>query len=130
MEAKVIFDNVTSPEVRVKTKLTLSGRIQRSSTPAAVLLPPVAMISIQTSHIPDNLKNGFFYRALESQDNPSDHIEVPAKCFYLLENEASNIEDFAQILNVMTYWGLNVIPQVAMGFCFKNELASWGQIGR
>ena len=83
------------------------------------------MISIQISQIPDHLKNGFFYRALESQDNPSDRIEVPAKCFRLLENEASNIEDFTQMLHVMTFWGLDTIPQDAMEFCFRNELATW-----
>lgn len=83
------------------------------------------MISIQVSAIPEHLRNGFFYRSLESQDNSDECIEVPAKCFRLDENEAHSVEDFIQELQVMTFWGLDVISQKVMSFCFKNELTVW-----
>lgn len=83
------------------------------------------MIAVKHSDIPEFLRNGDFYRSLSTEDN-EEEIFVPEDSFKF-EDSAQNVEEFAQLLRAMLFWGIKSIPIGVIDFCYKQPFAEWGQ---
>lgn len=83
------------------------------------------MISVKYSDIPLYLQSGEFYRSLSSEDN-DEEIFVPEDSFKATD-VANSVEEFAQLLRTLLFWGLSTIPVGVIDFCNKQLFAVWGQ---
>lgn len=84
------------------------------------------MLSVIYSHIPDYLHGSGFYQALDSND-PDDVIQIPAD-FYKADDSVASIEDFAQLLRVMSYWVITEIPVPILHYCNGNDFYDWENV--
>ena len=86
-----------------------------------------AMIQIKYSNIPLWLHDSEFYYNL-SGDEPNSIIAVPAACYRETSDSVTTVDDLADILNVMRFWGLKEIPQCVFVFCHKNDASIWNPV--
>lgn len=74
--------------------------------------------------IPSYLHAGEFYRNLDNTD-PESIIPIPTDRFHADGNEAANVEEFRQLLRVMTFWMLDSIPLGVLNFCEQQAVDVW-----
>lgn len=78
------------------------------------------MITISYSDIPSYLHGGSFYRALNAEEQEGE-IQVPEEC-YCLNNSVSASEDFAKLLRITAFWGLDRLPETLIKCCDDDTL--------
>lgn len=82
------------------------------------------MISVKYSDIPQYLHCSDFYQALNPEDSEED-ILVPEDSFKY-EDSANNIEEFAQLIRAVRFWGIKNIPVGICDFCLIEPFLVWG----
>ena len=73
------------------------------------------MISIKNSQVPNFLRGGSFYNALSSEEEDSE-IQIPEPCYAHAET-IETLDDFAKLLKVTAFWGLDTIPTSMIEYC-------------
>ena len=81
------------------------------------------MISVEVDIISKFLREGSFYKALDTEE-PQSQISVPVNC-YVDKDDVNNLADFARMLDVMSFWGLDKIPLSLLVFCGQTESDVW-----
>ena len=81
------------------------------------------MISVEVDRIPEFLREGSFYKALDKDEQQS-QISVPANC-YVDKEDMNDLAEFARMLDVMSFWGLYKIPLSLLVFCGQTESDVW-----
>ena len=66
------------------------------------------MISIKYSQVPSFLRDGLFYNALSCEKEDGEK-QVPEQC-YKHSSIIDTIVDFAKLLKVTAFWGLDSLP--------------------
>ena len=81
--------------------------------------------TVRYADIPKYLQNGEFYCSL-NDDDPDSTIEIPSSCFKVDgETIPADIKELAQLLNVVIFWILDVIPLGVLEFCYRNDKEMW-----
>eukprot|EP01032_Pedospumella_encystans_P014415 gene14415-16555_t len=81
------------------------------------------MISVEVDSIPEFLREGSFYKALDKEEQQS-QISVPVNC-YVDKDDVNDLLDFERLLDVMSFWGLDRIPLSLLVFCGQTESDVW-----
>ena len=79
------------------------------------------MVFILPANVPLYLCTSAFYLSL-SED--SEEIEIPDDC-YRENDHVGNVQELAELLNVLRFWGVETIPTSVIHFCFNNAVSLW-----
>jgi len=84
------------------------------------------MVTLSYSDIPIYLREGSFFRALNADDADGE-IQIPDQC-YSPTSSVSCENDFAHLLKVTAFWGLDRIPVSLIEYCCEVEASSWSPL--
>jgi len=73
------------------------------------------MISVKYADVPFFLQGGAFYKAL-SDDDKSDELQLSNK-FFCADDKVKNFPALLHMLDVMTFWSVDTIPDGVVDFC-------------
>lgn len=79
------------------------------------------MLSIHRNEVPDYLRKGGFFSALDPEDDGA--FEVPSDCFKT-EMVVESQPDVAHLLRSLSFWGVEVVPLVVLQFMI-DEHKGW-----
>jgi len=80
------------------------------------------MRSVKFEEIPSYLKEGAFFRTM--QDKSESVVNVPQHCFKA-SPVVDNVDDVAQILHTIKFWGVETFPSSLLDYCLKHDAATW-----
>lgn len=95
----------------------------------AVPLFPISktIVNVKFLDIPEYLQCSALYKSLNSDDH--DEIQIPNDCLKS-DDSVSSLAEFAQVLRITTFWGLDTLPLPVIDFCCQNKLCLVGNSRR
>lgn len=85
---------------------------------------PNECVSIGYDEVPPFLHNSTLYLQLDEGDERGGQIDFQRTCFKA-DDTVNGVDDLRQLLQVMIFWGLDVIPDSILDFCHNNDLNEW-----
>ena len=111
--------------VRVKRSKKTSRPTQGAVPPVALFLPSQTTVNIKLSDIPEYLHSSALYKSLDTDD--SGEIQIPDDCLKC-DTSVASLAEFAQVLRITTYWGLDALPLSLVDFCCTNKYSMWNKV--